>query len=77
MAPTTRRGRRVRRLDHRRRAVDVGHQRRWPDHLARRLAAAKGVAVLNAGISGNRVLGDGAGVSALARFDRDVLMQTA
>jgi len=34
------------------------------------------VAVLNAGISGNRVLGDGAGVSALARFDRDVLMQT-
>jgi lysophospholipase L1-like esterase len=51
---------------------------RWPDQLARRLAAKKGtgVAVLNAGISGNRVLGDGAGVSALARFDRDVLMQT-
>jgi lysophospholipase L1-like esterase len=51
---------------------------RWPDVLARRLAARKGagVAVLNAGISGNRVLGDGAGVSALARFDKDVLMQT-
>ena len=51
---------------------------RWPDVLARRLAARKGnsVAVVNAGISGNRVLGDGAGVSALARFDRDVLMQT-
>jgi lysophospholipase L1-like esterase len=51
---------------------------RWPDQLARRLAARKGtgVAVLNAGISGNRVLGDGAGVSALARFDRDVLVQT-
>jgi lysophospholipase L1-like esterase len=51
---------------------------RWPDQLARRLAGRKGagVAVLNAGISGNRVLGDGAGVSALARFDRDVLMQT-
>ena len=51
---------------------------RWPDQLARRLAArtGSGVAVLNAGISGNRVLGDGAGVSALARFDRDVLMQT-
>jgi lysophospholipase L1-like esterase len=51
---------------------------RWPDELARRLAAKKadGVAVLNAGISGNRVLGDGAGISALARFDRDVLMQT-
>jgi lysophospholipase L1-like esterase len=52
---------------------------RWPDTLARRLAAEKRgprVAVLNAGISGNRVLGDGAGVSALARFDKDVLMQT-
>jgi lysophospholipase L1-like esterase len=51
---------------------------RWPDVLARRLAARKGstVGVLNAGISGNQVLGDGAGVSALARFDRDVLMQT-
>jgi lysophospholipase L1-like esterase len=29
--------------------------------------------VVNQGISGNRVLADGAGVSALARFDRDVL----
>jgi lysophospholipase L1-like esterase len=50
---------------------------RWPDHLARRLSAAgRSVAVLNTGISGNRVLGDGAGQSALARFDKDVLMQT-
>jgi lysophospholipase L1-like esterase len=51
---------------------------RWPDVLARRLSARRGagVAVLNAGISGNRVLGDGAGLSALARFDKDVLMQT-
>jgi lysophospholipase L1-like esterase len=51
---------------------------RWPDVLARRLAARKspGVAILNAGISGNRVLGDGAGISALARFDKDVLLQT-
>jgi lysophospholipase L1-like esterase len=51
---------------------------RWPDHLARRLASRRGppLAVLNAGISGNRVLGDGAGQSALARFDKDVLMQT-
>ena len=52
---------------------------RWPDTLARRLAEQRRgpkVAVLNAGISGNRVLGDGAGVSALARFDKDVLMQT-
>jgi lysophospholipase L1-like esterase len=49
---------------------------RWPDHLARRLSAAGGsVGVLNLGIDGNRVLMDGAGVSALARFDRDVLAQ--
>jgi len=49
--------------------------RRWPDLLANRLNAkgAKGWGVVNMGISGNRVLGDGAGESALARFDRDVL----
>jgi lysophospholipase L1-like esterase len=48
---------------------------RWPDLLANRLNAkgAKGWGVVNMGISGNRVLADGAGVSALARFDRDVL----
>jgi lysophospholipase L1-like esterase len=33
------------------------------------------MAVVNTGIGGNRVLYDGAGVSALARFDRDVLAQ--
>ena len=54
----------------------LGANRRWPDILAERLAARGddidwGVA--NEGISGNRVLGDGAGQSALARFDRDVL----
>jgi lysophospholipase L1-like esterase len=51
--------------------------RSWPSFLARRLAAAGGsnIAVLNQGISGNRLLRDGAGVSALARFDRDVLVQ--
>src|SRR4030095_4628093 len=50
---------------------------RWPDHFARRLAAQNiKMAVLNEGIAGNRVLADGAGVSALARFDRDVLAQT-
>jgi lysophospholipase L1-like esterase len=49
---------------------------RWPDHLARRLHEKKiNMGVLNLGIAGNRVLGDGAGVSALARFDRDVLAQ--
>lgn len=50
---------------------------RWPDQLARRLAAQNlKMAVLNEGIAGNRVLSDGAGVSALARFDRDALVQT-
>jgi lysophospholipase L1-like esterase len=51
--------------------------RSWPSFLARRLAAAGGtnIAVLNQGISGNRLLRDGAGVNALARFDRDVLAQ--
>lgn len=50
--------------------------RRWPDRLAERLAARKGDvawSVVNMGISGNRILNDGAGQSALARFDRDVL----
>jgi lysophospholipase L1-like esterase len=51
---------------------------RWPDVLAGRLQADPGLAhlgVLNAGISGNRVLNDGTGPSALARLDRDVLAQ--
>ena len=51
----------------------------WPDALAGRLKNASKkspiLAVLNEGIGGNRVLHDGAGVSALARFDRDVLAQ--
>jgi lysophospholipase L1-like esterase len=50
----------------------------WPSQLAQRLLGNKAtanVAIVNQGISGNRVLSDGAGVSALARFDRDVLAQ--
>ena len=47
---------------------------RWPDFLAARLAPLN-VAVVNAGISGARLLGDRMGVNALARFDRDVLSQ--
>ncbi len=48
---------------------------RWPDILAKRLTAAgmKDVAVANLAISGNRVLTNGNGLNALARFDRDVL----
>jgi lysophospholipase L1-like esterase len=52
--------------------------RRWPDDLAQRLRADKktaNLAILNQGISGNRLLYDGAGPSAIARFDRDVLSQ--
>jgi lysophospholipase L1-like esterase len=55
----------------------VDTNNRWPDWLAKRLAMQKiRLGVLNEGIGGNRVLADGAGVSALARFDRDVLVQT-
>jgi len=52
--------------------------RRWPDRLAERLRSRKGgskIAVLNAGISGNRVLHDTVGTNASARLDRDVLVQ--
>jgi lysophospholipase L1-like esterase len=47
----------------------------WPALLAKRLSSNKGthVSVVNQGISGNQLLRDGAGLSALARFDRDVL----
>ena len=51
-------------------------EKAWPALLATRLSqnkATQHVAVLNEGISGNQVLRDGAGLSALARFDRDVL----
>jgi lysophospholipase L1-like esterase len=52
---------------------------RWPDELAVRLQADpkyRNFAVLNEAISGNRILHEGAGPSALARFDRDVLAQS-
>jgi lysophospholipase L1-like esterase len=50
--------------------------RRWPNDLAVRLAnSGRTIGVLNQGISGNRLLADGAGQSALNRFDRDVLAQ--
>jgi lysophospholipase L1-like esterase len=58
-------------------AATLDSNRRWPDVLARRLltSAEPPKSVVNAGISGNRVLTFGAGPSAVARFDRDVLMQ--
>ena len=49
---------------------------RWTDVLAQRLqanAGTKDIAVLNEGIGGNRLLLDGLGPNALARFDRDVV----
>jgi lysophospholipase L1-like esterase len=51
----------------------------WPALLAARLAKNNRtgmIGVANMGISGNRVLYDGSGASALARFDRDVLSQS-
>jgi lysophospholipase L1-like esterase len=54
--------------------------RNWPNDLIRRLekmSDGSKLAVVNEGIAGNRLLGDGPlaslGISALARFDRDAL----
>jgi lysophospholipase L1-like esterase len=57
----------------------IDTNQRWPDELARRLQADpkyRHLSVLNEGISGNKILLDGAGPSALARFDRDVIAQS-
>jgi lysophospholipase L1-like esterase len=51
---------------------------RWPDILANRLSAPPAnadVAVLNQGIGGNRVLLNGIGPNAVARFNDDVIAQ--
>jgi lysophospholipase L1-like esterase len=53
--------------------------RSWPARLSARLSADRPtvhVALANMGIGGNRILHDGIGASALARFDRDVLGQS-
>ncbi len=49
-------------------------RRGWPDRLAERLARSSGLVcgVVNAGISGNRLLRAGRGVAAVDRFERDV-----
>lgn len=66
-------------------SITAGHgattngNNRWTDYLAARLqqtVATNQIAVLNQGIGGNRLLNDGLGPNALARFDRDVLAQT-
>jgi lysophospholipase L1-like esterase len=55
----------------------VDAEARYPDALARRLAAANlPIGVVNAGINGNRLLSESHfGPNALARLDRDVLAQ--
>jgi lysophospholipase L1-like esterase len=56
--------------------IDADH--RWPDYLSLRLNAGNaknGMAVLNQGISGNRLLHDKFGPNSLARYDRDALAQ--
>lgn len=54
--------------------------RSWPSQLENRIAADKSLAskwaVVDEGISGNRLLNDGMGVAALARLDRDVFSLT-
>ncbi|QRY82234.1 SGNH/GDSL hydrolase family protein [Pseudomonas sp. PDNC002] len=54
------------------RGASLDGNQRWPDLLAQRLAARE-VGVINAGISGARLLSDGMGQSGLARFQRDVV----
>ncbi|WP_027783298.1 MULTISPECIES: SGNH/GDSL hydrolase family protein [Burkholderia] len=58
----------------------VNRNRRWPDALARRLAAsgADSIGVVNLGISGNRLLSDSAcyGTSLASRFERDALSRS-
>ncbi len=54
--------------------ASLDQDQRWTDHLAARLAP-RGVAVVNAGISGGRLLRDGMGESVLARLQRDALDQ--
>jgi len=57
----------------------INQNRRWPDAFARRVAGSgdKSVAVVNLGISGNRLLSDSAcyGDALATRFGRDVLAQ--
>lgn len=57
-------------------ATTVDGNQAWPTLLARRLSMdprTRHIGVVNQGISGNQVLRNGAGLSMLARFDRDVL----
>lgn len=57
-------------------ATTLDANKAWPALLAKRLVEKSGgrqISVINQGISGNQMLRDGAGISALARFDRDVL----
>lgn len=57
-------------------ATTAGAHRSWPELLAERLQRDPELSawgVVNAGISGNRVLKAGAGDAAVARFDADVL----
>ncbi|WP_342251051.1 GDSL-type esterase/lipase family protein [Sphingomonas sp. OTU376] len=56
--------------------VPTNSNARWTDALQLRLRANPALAdmaVLNAGIGGNRLLNDGLGPNAMARFDREVL----
>lgn len=53
--------------------------RRWPDRLAERLGtlpSSRRLGVLNAGVSGNRLLRDDVGPSGLSRLDADALSRS-
>lgn len=55
-------------------AATLNQNTRWPDYLAERLAPRR-TAVINAGISGARLLSDGMSEKAAARLEADVFAQ--
>ena len=78
-ARTSRRHRDAGRVGHRWIRVDPDTNQRWTNLLAERLQghpSTSDMAVLNAGIGGNRILHDIFGPSGLSRLDRDVLVQS-
>jgi lysophospholipase L1-like esterase len=59
--------------------VEANTNQRWTDFLLDRLKATpatRSLAVLNLGIGGNRLIDDGLGPNAVARFGRDVLARS-
>ncbi|KZV73764.1 SGNH hydrolase [Peniophora sp. CONT] len=62
------------------RGSDVNGNDRWPDQLFMRMqnnTNTSHIALIDQGLDGNRILGDGLGPNALGRLDRDILSHSA